>query len=120
MDARRARPWISLTRARSSLTSQVAAGKPPIEMPVTLMLDNHHSRFDETVLAECEREEIEGHAEALGIRLFFEESNTSHFLQMLDKIFEKLHKAYKAGLNEYKAQYRAKCAAPASPRQRAI
>ena len=87
---------------------EVAAGKPPIEFPVTLMLDNHASRFSEAVLEQCSREELVGQAEGLGISLFFEESNTSHILQMLDKIFEKLHKAYKTGLKEYKAQHKAK------------
>ena len=86
---------------------EVEAGRPAIEFPVTLMLDNHSSRFDETVLAECSREDLVGEAHSLGVSLFFEESNTSHILQMLDKIFEKLHAEYRRGLKEYKAQHKA-------------
>lgn len=88
--------------------AEVAAGKSAIEMPVTLMLDNHSSRFDETILAATSRDDLTADAANLGIRLFFEESMTSHFLQMLDKVFEKLHRAYKAGCNEYKKQSKSK------------
>ena len=85
-------------KARSE--AEVAAGKPPIEFPVTLMLDNHSSRFGEEILEACSED-----AAGLGISLFFEESMSSHILQMLDKIFEKLHKAYRQGLKEYKKQW---------------
>ena len=96
------------SRSHAWLALQVAAGNPPIELPVVLMLDNHSSRYDETVLADCEKSELVAEADGLGIALFFEESMTSHFLQMLDKIFAKLHKAYTEGKKEYKSQHKAK------------
>lgn len=82
-------------------------GGTAIEFPVVLIVDNHASRFDSAVQDLCR----EG-AGRLGIRLFFEESNTSHFLQMLDQINEKCHAAYKARKKEYKTAHKQKCARP--------
>ena len=61
--------------------------------PVVLLSDNHASRKDPKVLEFCER---------VGIRLFFEPSNTSGFLQALDQYNKKFHEAYKKQKNLYK------------------
>ena len=85
--------------ARSA--AEVAAGRPPIERPVVLGTDNHSSRYSPEVL------EAAGRAKArLGIRLWAEEAQTSHFLQWLDKINKMFHSAYNKAKKEYKAAYK--------------
>lgn len=83
--------------------AEVAAGGEPIERPVVLMLDNHASRFSAEVL------EAAGQAQSrLGMRLFTEEPNTSHFLQPLDQYNSKFHRAYNKAKDAYKEAYAAK------------
>ena len=82
---------------------QVLAGNPPIVDPIVHCVDNHSSRFDEAVQKACNES-----AASLGFRLFFEESLTSHFLQMWDQINAAAHTAYRKGRNEYKQQYKLK------------
>jgi hypothetical protein len=86
--------------ARSN--AEVAAGLPPIERPVVIGTDNHNSRFDEAVLAAAAQEESR-----LGIRLWCEESQVSHFLQWLDKINKAFHGAYNKAKKEYKIAWKA-------------
>lgn len=86
--------------ARSN--AEVAMGRPPIERPVFLGTDNHNSRFDPKVLKAA--------ADAsprLGMRIWAEESNVSHFLQWLDKINKMFHGAYNKAKVEYKKRWKA-------------
>ena len=59
--------------------SLLAAGHTPIEFPVVLLGDNHGSRFDELVLEMTDPDATK----FCGILLDFEESNTSHILQVV-------------------------------------
>ena len=69
--------------------------------------DNHGSRFHPTVLKITDPDD----SAFIGILLDFEESNTSQFLQMWDQINKAAHAAYNKGKDEYKKQYKSKCAA---------
>jgi hypothetical protein len=83
--------------------AEVAAGGVAILRPVVLMLDNHASRYDESVL-----EAATGAAPALGIRLWSEEPDTSGFLQALDQYNAKFHRYYNSARDLYKAAYLAR------------
>mmetsp|Transcript_40357 Transcript_40357/g.91425 ORF Transcript_40357/g.91425 Transcript_40357/m.91425 type:complete len:630 (-) Transcript_40357:276-2165(-) len=97
--------------ARNEL--EVKRGSPPIKFPVVIPLDNHISRFDADVLEQGTYREVisedeESAANQLGFRLWFEESNTSHFLQMWDQVNKAFHGAYNKGRDEYKKQHKAR------------
>ena len=78
--------------------AEVAAGRPPLPEPQWMGLDNHGSRFGPNVLEACgsivEKD--------LNIRLFFEESKTSQFLQPPDQVTKACHGAYAKGKKQYK------------------
>ena len=82
---------------------QAADGKPLIEFPISLPLDNHSSRYAVEVLRACN----DG-ANDLGFRMFFEDAGTSGFLQMWDQINRAAHHAYSGARKEYKKQYESK------------
>lgn len=86
--------------------AEVAAGRTAIERPVTLMLDNHASRFGEGVLEATAASLADDDRFArLGIRLFTEEPKTSGFLQSLDQYNSKFHREYNTALKTYKQAY---------------
>ena len=91
--------------------AQLAAGQTAIAFPVVYLGDNHGSRFDEEVLKITDPDDTA----FIGILLDFEESNTSQILQMWDQINKAAHAAYNKGKDEYKKQYKSKCAAAPSP-----
>jgi len=64
-----------------------------IQFPVCLCLDNHISRYDDDVIQ---------WGEDNGIEFFFEESNTSGFLQALDQYNRQLHLKYNEAKDLYK------------------
>ena len=59
--------------------------------PVVLGMDNASAHKDEAVMAK---------ALELGIRPWYEESKTSHFLQCLDQYFRKWHNTYREAVKE--------------------
>ena len=81
-----------------------AAGQKEIEFPVVFLGDNHGSRFDANVLAITDPDSTT----FCGILLDFEESNTSHMLQMWDQINKAAHASYNKGKDEYKKQYKSR------------
>jgi hypothetical protein len=64
-----------------------------LTFPVLILTDNHESRYNQEVLDYCEENEM---------ILWFEESNTSGFLQALDQFNRKLHCYYRKGCKEMK------------------
>ena len=78
-----------------------------IEFPVVFLGDNHGSRFSSEVLKITDPDD----PAFISILLDFEESNTSQFLQMWDQINKAAHAAYNKGKDEYKKQYKSRCAA---------
>ena len=86
--------------ARSTMDQ--AKGLPPIERPVVVLTDNHGSRFGDNVLAATA-----GTQAKFGIRLWFEESNVSQFLQWLDQINKAFHSSYNKMRKEYKLRHKA-------------
>ncbi len=102
-----------------SAVAQIERNGTPIEFPIVIPLDNHNSRFDCDVLEsstatvrDALTDEDEETALSLGFRLFFEESNTSGFLQMWDQINKAFHGAYNKARDEYKKQHKSKCELP--------
>eukprot|EP00965_Chrysotila_dentata_P094395 3120786-Pleurochrysis_carterae.AAC.1 len=80
------------------MRAQVALGLTPIQRPVVVLTDNHASRFSDDMLRE--------YATATSrMRLWFEESNVSQFLQWLDQINKKFHDAYGKARKEYKLRH---------------
>eukprot|EP00965_Chrysotila_dentata_P005033 164770-Pleurochrysis_carterae.AAC.2 len=78
--------------------ADVALGLAPIKRPVVVLTDNHASRFSDDML--------KAHATPTSrMRLWFEESNVSQFLQWLDQINKQFHGVYAKARKEYKLRH---------------
>ena len=96
--------WIRTLRKEVDARNvrEVAAGHSPIADPIFVLSDNHGSRFDPAVLESMTTEEAVADAKKLGFALWLEESKTSHFLQMPDRITKQCHAVYKKACKQYK------------------
>ena len=82
---------VSILETLKQLKAELEARKVPF--PVVLCSDNHSSRYGDDVLEWCENN---------GIEFFFEESNSSGFLQALDQYNRQLHLSYEKAKKVYK------------------